>query len=105
MSSTVPKAIMPPTIATTRISFKDVAHLVNLNPKSNLQDALMVIVDRARITNELFTKILDSVHLVTLNFGPMHDQDNGEIRSRLTAPVSIPFDPLPRHISFSNEFP
>lgn len=95
MSSTIPE---PPTVGTATISYKDVAHLVNLNPQSHLQDALMVIVDRARITNELFTKILDSVHILTLNFGHMHDQDNGEIRSRLTAPVSIRLT-LSRYIS------
>lgn len=79
---------MPPTVRTATISHKDVAHLINLNPKSTLQDALMVIVDRARITNGLSAKILDSVHILTLNFGHIHDQENGEIRSRLIAPVS-----------------
>lgn len=80
---------------TVGVSFKDVAHLVNLEPEGKLQDALTVELSRARIPNGLFIKIIDGLDTVTRNFGQMHDLDNGEARSRLMAPVCIPRYSLP----------
>lgn len=80
---------MSSTVPATRISFKDVALLVGLEADGKLQDALATVVARARIPNGLFMDIINGLNTATLNYGHMHDLDNGEARSRLMAPVCI----------------
>lgn len=92
-----PASYLPPdttttissTVPATRISFKEVAPIFGLQANGEVQDALATVVARARIPNGRFTDIINDLNTVTLNYGHMHDLDNGEARFRLMAPVCI----------------
>lgn len=79
------------------ISLQYVATFETLGTEANQPDPFVVKLPRARITNGFFAQIIDDLHIVINNYGHMHDHDDGDSRSRLTAPVCVPCFPFLLH--------
>lgn len=68
--------------------FTTIAPLVGLDPSAHLRDANRFEVHRARITNDLFGKIVDDIHIATNIYRLPREQENEECRSRVISSVS-----------------
>lgn len=79
----------------SRILFNTIAPLVGLDPPAQLRDAKRFEIRRARITNNLFSKIVDDVHVATNIYGLPREKGDGESRSRLVFSVGFPVSPGP----------
>lgn len=74
----------------SKVRFDDIAPLVGLDPGASLRDTPLFPVCRARVTNSLFARVVEDIHIATNNFGFHQEHDNGEARSRAVAPVRCP---------------
>lgn len=53
----------------SRVLFSTIAPVISLNPDAKLGDAKRFDLGRARITNDLFIKIVDDVHMAINIYG------------------------------------
>jgi hypothetical protein len=73
----------------SNVKYKDIAPMVGLDPDQRLKDVGGFSVDRARITNDLFKRIIDKIDFRYWLLGPPYTHENEVTRSRLMAPVSL----------------
>lgn len=60
----------------SRVLFNTIAPVIGLNPDAKLGDAKRFDLGRARITNDLFSKIVDDVHVAINIFGLPREHTN-----------------------------
>lgn len=70
-------------VSFSRAVFTTIAPLVGLDLSAQLRDVNHFDVHRARITNELFGKIIADIHMAANVYGLSREQEDEEFRSRV----------------------
>ena len=81
-------------VSFSRITYKDIASHVGLDPLRGGDDAPIFPMGRARIPLSLFRQVVQDVDLTMKQYGKPVQHDNGEARSRFLAPVRSIIHPI-----------
>jgi hypothetical protein len=74
-------------VAFSKVTYKQVAPYVWLNPNGNGQDIRHIDVFRSRVPTNMFAGIMEDVKNALTQYGPLESHDNEETRSRFISSV------------------
>lgn len=73
----------------SNVKYNQIAPFVGLDPSEHLQDAPTLTMQRARIPDFFFRKIVMDIDGIMMQYGPPMNHKNAEVRYRTLAPASI----------------
>lgn len=76
-------------VSFSKVKFQQVAPYVGLEPDGFGRDIKPLAVFRSRIPRRLFNQITENVSDALIQYGPLFEHDNEEIRSRFIVSVSM----------------
>jgi hypothetical protein len=75
-------------VSFSRVTYQDIAPKIGLEPYVDGEDIPTFPMFRARITNDLFCKIMEDIQAFTFQYRPLVKQDTEEDRSRFLSAVN-----------------
>jgi hypothetical protein len=72
----------------SKVTYKQMAPFVNLQPSEGLRDITTFELHRSRIPTTLFKSIVEDIDMMLVQYGPPMDHETEEATSRFLSPVS-----------------